>query len=101
MSSVTEGDAGAMEKLTIESAFRDAGIDLIQCVSLVNIWFNVVFLGCKYSLSDYETVFRALDLVDDRELRLSARARFRVALLIHVANEDDGGILSNFLRSST
>ena len=100
MSSVTEGDAGALEKLTIESAFRDAGIDPIQCVALVNIWFNVVFLGCKYSISDYEAVFRALDLIDDREVRLSARVRLRVALLRHAAEVDDGGILSNFLRSS-
>lgn len=94
MPSVTCGDAGAMEKLCLESALRDTGLDSLDCVSATNVWFNTVFLGCRYSQKDYEWVLGCLRLIVDRELRLSACSRFLVAL------RRQGGVLSNLDRRS-
>jgi hypothetical protein len=96
--SVICGDAGAMEKLSLESALRDTGMDFLDCVSITNLWYNVVFLGCVYDVADYERVVDSLRLIVDRELRLSVCSRFLVALGRLL--KDDGGILSNLLWRS-
>lgn len=74
------GDIGAIEKLTLESSFRDAGMDCIECATMSGVWSNVVHLGCKYTDTIYCKLRDALLVLPEGSFRDSMRARFLVAL---------------------
>lgn len=74
------GDVGVNEKLALESAFRDAGLDTIACTSMAGVWSNVVHLKCRYSNAVYDRLREALLVLPDGSMRESLRARFLVAL---------------------
>jgi len=74
------GDIGALEKLFLESAFRETGMDYIQCAAMAGVWSNVVHLGCRYSDKIYCRLRDALLVLPEGSFRDSMRTRFLVAL---------------------
>lgn len=77
---MTIGDIGVMEKLYLESSFREAGLDTIQCAAMAGVWSNVVHLRCTYSDSVYLKLRDALLVLPEGSFRDNLRARFLVAL---------------------
>jgi hypothetical protein len=74
------GDIGAIEKLSLESAFRDAGLDRIDCATMAGVWSNVVHLNCKYTDEIYCKFRDTLLVLPEGSFRNEMRARFLVAL---------------------
>jgi len=74
------GDIGAIEKLCLESEFRDAGIPEIHCAAMAGVWSNVVHLNCRYPTEIYLQLRDALRVLPEGSFRDSMRTRFLVAL---------------------
>lgn len=74
------GDIGAIEKLYLESEFRDAGIAEIHCAAMAGVWSNVVHLNCRYPTEIYLQFRDALRVLPEGSFRDSMRTRFLVAL---------------------
>lgn len=74
------GDIGAIEKLSLESAFRDTGMTESQCAIMAGVWSNVVHLRCRYPDNIYIQFEDALRVLPEGSFRDSIRARFLVAL---------------------
>lgn len=74
------GDVGAFEKLSLESAFRDAGLNTSHCATMAGVWSNVVHLHCRYPFQVYLRFRDALLSLPDGSFRDGIRARFLVAL---------------------
>ena len=74
------GDIGAIEKLSIESNLRDAGMSNTTCTTMAGVWSNVVHLNCRYTTNVYIQFRDALRVLPEGSFRDSIRTRFLVAL---------------------
>lgn len=74
------GDIGAMEKLALENAFRENGLDGIAAVTYASIWSNVVHIRCVYDEVIYSKFLRNLRDLPETPERFSWERRFLVAL---------------------
>lgn len=74
------GDIGAMEKLYLETTFRDVGLEPIEAAAMAGIWSNVVHLKCKYTDNIYCRLRDNLRVLPEGSFRDSIRTRFLVAL---------------------
>ena len=74
------GDIGAIEKLSLESKLRDAGVPNTTCATISGIWSNVVHLNCRYTTIVYLQFRDTLRVLPEGSFRDSIRTRFLVAL---------------------
>lgn len=74
------GDIAGMEKLCLESAFRDQGLDKRRAAAMSGVWSGVVHLGCRYVNEVYSQLEDALRVLPEGEFRFDMRRRFLVAL---------------------
>jgi hypothetical protein len=74
------GDIGAIEKLSLERAFRENGLSENHATTMCGVWSNVVHLKCQYTPKIYCMLRDALRVLPEGSFRDSMRTRFLVAL---------------------
>lgn len=74
------GDIAGMEKLCLESALREEGLEERKAAAMAGIWSGVVHLRCRYADEAYIQLEDALRVLPEGEFRFDMRRRFLVAL---------------------